>query len=362
MNTISQIIIYIMVLSMAIAAIDRMIGNKLGLADSFENGFNALGGLVLGMGGIMVSANLIGKVITATIGKLFTMIGADACMAGSLILAIDTGGYALAHSLQPIYADIANFSSIFIGSMLGPTISFTIPVALGIINKEDEEYLAVGSLAGIVCIPFACLIGGIIAGYELKMMVINIIPFALFSVLIAIGLYFFTKTTLKVFVVFSKIIIAYSSLFIGLAIIQELTPMHIVDLMPLSDVWLTCGSIAIMLAGAFPLVKIITKLFNKQLEKIGSLIGVNDKSIAGLIACLANCLPAFGLLKDMDNKGKIINCAFAVCAAFALGDHLGFCAGVEPGLIAPMVIGKILGGIMSIFVGIAIYTKKYKQN
>ena len=101
MAIISQVIVYIMVVFMAIAAIDRMFGSKLGLGDEFEGGFNAMGGLALGMGGIMVTADLIGQVLTPTVGSLFAAIGADPCMAGSLILSIDTGGYALAHAIQP---------------------------------------------------------------------------------------------------------------------------------------------------------------------------------------------------------------------------------------------------------------------
>ena len=50
----------------------------------------------------------------------------------------------------------------------------------------------------------------------------------------------------------------------------------------------------------------------------------------------------------MDNKGKVLNIAFACCAAFALVDHLGFCAGVEPDLVAAMVAAKVGGGILCI--------------
>lgn len=49
---ISQIIVYIMVIFMAVAAIDRMFGNRLGLGQEFEEGFNAMGALTLGMAGI----------------------------------------------------------------------------------------------------------------------------------------------------------------------------------------------------------------------------------------------------------------------------------------------------------------------
>ena len=114
MAIVSQVIVYIMVIFMAIAALDRMFGNRFELGTQFEEGFNALGPLALGMGGIMVTAELIGQVLTPTVGALFELIGADPCMAGSLILSIDTGGYALAHAIQPNDPDIANFSAIIL--------------------------------------------------------------------------------------------------------------------------------------------------------------------------------------------------------------------------------------------------------
>ena len=50
----------------------------------------------------------------------------------------------------------------------------------------------------------------------------------------------------------------------------------------------------------------------------------------------------FQMLKDMDNRGKIINIAFAVSASFVLGDHLGFTAGVAKEMIFPMIVGKLV--------------------
>lgn len=153
MAVISQVIVYIMVIFMAIAAVDRMFGSKLGLGTQFEEGFNALGGLALGMAGIMVTAQLIGQVLTPSVGALFKMVGADPCMAGSLILSIDTGAYTLAHAIQPNDPDIANYSAIILASMMGPTIAFSIPICLGIIHPKDKKFLALGALSGIVCSP-----------------------------------------------------------------------------------------------------------------------------------------------------------------------------------------------------------------
>lgn len=345
---ISQIIVYIMVVFMVIAAADRMFGSKFELGTQFEEGFGAMGPLTLGMAGIMVTAELIGQVLTPTVGALFATIGADPCMAGSLILSIDTGGYALAHAIQPNNADIANFSAIILASMMGPTIAFAIPVCLGIIPKTDTRFLALGTMSGIICIPFACIIGGLVAGFNMGMVLINMVPVLIFALLIAMGLKLIPTKMIKGFNVFSKLMTAYLTLFLALAIVQELTPIHVINLLPLSDVYVVIGSIAIMLAGAYPLVNVLTRVLGKPLAKLGQLMGINDVAVAGLIACCANSIPAYSMIKDMDNRGKVINISFACCAAFALGDHLGFCAGVEPDLIAAMVIAKLAGGILCI--------------
>jgi ethanolamine transporter len=114
---------------------------------------------------------------------------------------------------------------------------------------------------------------------------------------------------------------------------------------------LTCGIIAIVLAGAYPMVKFVTDKFGGALEKVGSALGMNAAGSAGLVATLANNIAMFNILKDMNPKGKLLNCAFAVSAAFVFGDHLGFCAGNNAELIGPMVIGKLVAGILAVVLG-----------
>ena len=119
---------------------------------------------------------------------------------------------------------------------------------------------------------------------------------------------------------------------------------------PISEGFATVGSIAIVLAGAFPLVHVITKVFQKPLLRLGKLLGMNDVAAAGMVATLANSIPMFELMKDMDDRGKIINVAFAVSAAFVFGDHLGFTAGFNADMIAPMIVGKLVGGVTAVLV------------
>jgi ethanolamine transporter len=95
-------------------------------------------------------------------------------------------------------------------------------------------------------------------------------------------------------------------------------------------------------------VFVITKLFRKPLMGLGRLLGMNDAAATGMVATLANSIPTFGMLKDMDDRGKVLNVAFAVSAAFVFGDHLGFTAGFAPEMLVPMILGKLTGGISAI--------------
>ena len=120
------------------------------------------------------------------------------------------------------------------------------------------------------------------------------------------------------------------------------------------------GDIAVVLAGAFPLVYVITRVFKTPLMKLGHVLGMNDIAAAGLVATLANNIPMFQMLHDMDRRGKIINVAFAVSAAFVFGDHLGFTAGFDSTMIFPMIVGKLVGGVTAVAVAMLI-TRKYKE-
>jgi len=302
---INEIIIYIMVFFMAIGALDKCIGNKFGYGQKFEEGIMAMGALALSMVGIVSLAPVLANILRPVVGPVYSALGADPAMFATTLLANDMGGYPLAMSLaqDPM---VGKFAGLILGSMMGATVVFTIPVALGIIEKEDRPYLAKGVLAGMVAIPFGCLVGGLVAGFPLVLTGIVVIP--------------------------------------GMAPIDE----------GMGIIW----SIAIVLAGAFPLVHFITKVFKKPLEKIGEKLGMNEIGAAGLVASLANNIPMFGMMKDMDPNGKVMNVAFAVCAAFVFGDHLGFTGGVDKAMIAPMIAGKLAGGILAIIIAKVLFTTK----
>ena len=346
---INDIIIYIMVFFMCLGAIDKaFLGGRFKLGPKFDEGFMAMGALALSMLGVISLAPVLANVLNPIVGPVYKFFGADPAMFATTLLACDMGGYPLAMEMAAT-PEIGRFAGIILGSMMGPTIVFSIPVALGIIEKNDRSALAKGVLVGIVTIPIGSFVGGVIQGLPVMTVVFNLIPVAIVAILIAVGLWKIPNTMVFGFDWFGKGVVAVVTMALAAAIIEELTGVVLIPGMaPLSEGYAVVGAIAIVLAGAFPMVHIITKYGQKPLMSMGKMLGVNDKSAAGMVATLANNIPMFILMKEMDERGKVINVAFCVSAAFVFGDHLGFTAGVERTMIFPMIVGKLVGGVTAV--------------
>lgn len=353
-----DIIIWIMAAFALFGAIDRIFGSRFGLGKSFEEGILAMGSLALAMVGIIALSPVLADLLEPVIVPVFRFLGADPAMFAGTILACDMGGGALAQELTSD-PQAAALGGVLNGAMLGATIVFTIPVALGILEPEDRPALAKGILCGIVTIPVGILVGGLVAGFPILMVLRNLIPIVLIAALIVLGLWRAEKAMIKGFTIFGRIITALITVGLVVAIIEALTGFAIIPGMaPISEGFETVGAIAIVLAGAFPLVFALTRVLEKPLMKAGQLLGINETAAAGLIASLANSIATFGLVKDMDHRGKIVNIAFAVSAAFVFGDHLGFTAGFAPDMLVPMILGKLAGGVTAIAVAMLLTRKK----
>lgn len=351
---INEIIVYIMVIFMVLGAIDKCIGNKFGLGEKFEEGFMAMGSLALAMVGVISLSPVLANVLKPVVVPIFNFLGADPAMFGGTLLANDMGGAALAAELA-VDPQAGMFGGLIVGSMMGVTIVFTIPVALGIIQESDQRFLALGVLAGIITIPIGSFVGGLVAGFPVMMVLKNLIPIVIIAALIAIGLWKFENAVIKGFTVFGKFVVIIITLGLAAAVVEKLTGLVLIPGMnPIEEGITIVGDIAIVLAGAFPLVLVITKVFKKPLMGLGKILKMNDVAAAGLVATLANSIPMFGMLKDMDDRGKIINVAFAVSAAFVFGDHLGFTAGFNSQMILPMIVGKLVSGITAVIVAVFI--------
>lgn len=349
-----EVLIDMMAVFALLGGLDRILGGRFGLGSRFEEGILSMGSLALAMVGIVSLAPVLAGILKPIVVPVYRLLGADPAMFAGTVLACDMGGGPLARQLtaDPQAADLGG---VITGSMLGATVVFTIPVAMGILEERDRPAMAKGILCGMVAIPFGILAGGLTAGYAFSMVLRNLVPIVLMALLIALGLWRAEKAMVAAFTAFGKILVAVVTVGLSGAIIQALTGFAVIPgLAPISEGFETVGTIAIVLAGAFPLVYVLTRVLNKPLMTLGKLLGINEPASAGLIASLANSIATFGMVKDMDDRGKVVNIAFAVPAAFVFGDHLGFTAGFAPELLPAMIVGKLVGGVVAVGVALAL--------
>ncbi len=148
---------------------------------------------------------------------------------------------------------------------------------------------------------------------------------------------------------FGKFIVVVITIGLGAAAFEAMTGVVLIPGMaPIGEALGIIGSIGIVLLGTFPVLHLLTKVLDKPLSAIGKGLGMDATSTAGIVFTLANSIPVYKMMKDMNARGKIINTAWLVPATAALGDHLGFTAGVNPEAITAVVVSKIVAGVLAI--------------
>lgn len=345
-----EILVAIMAVFAGLGALDRIFGNRWGLGKEFENGILSMGSLMLAMAGMISLAPVLSRLLEPVIVPIYHFLGADPAMFAGTLLACDMGGGTLAMQMTSNH-QAAMLGGILTGSMMGATVVFTIPAALSILDPQDQAALARGVLCGVVTIPLGVFSGGLVAGFPIAMVAQNLTPILLIAIAIVIGLWRAEQKMIRGFGIFGKIVLALITLGLAAAIVEALTGWVIIPGMaPLSDSYQTVGAIAIVLAGAFPLVHVATRILRRPLCALGRMLGINETSAAGMMATLANSIATFGLVRDMDARGKVVNIAFAVSAAFVFGDHLGYTAGVAPEMLPALIVGKLVAGISAVVV------------
>lgn len=343
----NDIIMFIMALGILAGAFDKIIGNKLGLGKELEDGFKNMGTIGLTIIGIISFAPVIADFLSPYIVPFFRKYGIDPAMFGT-ILANDMGGYYLAMGLAEDRA-MGLLAGTTISSMIGCTIVFAIPVGVGLIQEKDYKYFFKGVMLGIIAMPFGSIIAGLFYGIGFKKLVINCIPLLIVAAILILGIMFFQKFLIKAFEVFGKLMTILATVGLAVSAFKYLTGISLISGMaPLSEGAKVLIDIGIILMGSYPIIRIFKWILAKPLDIISKKFGMNAESMMGLVVALANSVPVFSMIKDMNPKGKVINSAWLVCAAACLGAHLGFTAGVAPDMIATMLIGKLSAGVLAV--------------
>lgn len=364
--SINSVIVTIMMIFMLLGAIDKARGNKRGYGAAFDEGFQAMGPLAIAMVGVIAAAPVLSMVLRPIVGPIYQMLGSSPSIFATTLLLADAGGYPLAVELAGENIVMGQFAGIIVGCTMGCILLFDIPVALTLIQKKDRPLLACGILVGVITAPIGCFVGGIVMNVmtdysmHLGAMLLSLLPVILVAVVLAAGLWFKPIALMNGFAKFGAFVTGLIAIFVAIAVFQYETGIrfplfHLMveagedGVSPLANSIEILGDIAFVLLGAFPMVEFIKRHCGGALAKVGGKLGMNETASAGIVATLANNIPTFQMMKDMNPKGKLMNVAFASCAAFMFGDHLGFVAGVNADMIVPMIFAKLACGLSALF-------------
>lgn len=385
MELFGKVVVDIIMLCAACGAVASIVSEDSELGRQFLEGINAIGPIFLPVAGIMAAAPFLTKIVTIIFGPVFQWLGADPAIAATSIVAVDMGGYQLADMLAQ--SRESWIMAMVTGFMSGATIVFSIPVALKMIRREDRDYLALGMMSGFLMIPVGVLISSLIiyltnplirqnvatageAAYQLDLniglILHNLLPLTVLCVGIALGLMYIPKIMIKGFNWFGKFMDSALRIIVVSCIIEYFTGFFtsvfgvwgfepiIADEKDIVRALEVSGYIGIMLCGAFPMVYLLRKYLAKPLDLVGRKLGLSVDAVAGILACAANALALFSMIEKMQPEDKVKCLAFCVCSAFLIGDHLSFTANFQPSLILPVLTGKLIAGILSVYVAVKI--------
>ncbi len=345
-----QVLNIVILIFSVIAAVDYVIGDKLGLGKEFKKSFRLLGDMALSMIGMIVISPLIADILSPFFDVFYSFLHIDPSIIPALLFANDMGGAPLATEIAKDSA-IGNFNGLVVSAMMGVTLSFTLPVAMEFVDKEHHKELALGILCGVATIPIGCFISGLICRLPLLDLLLNLLPLIILAIILCIGLLFFQNTCVKIFKVLGFIIKALVILGLVLGIVNFLFKKEIIkNIGTIEDGTMVCINAAIVMTGMFPLLNIISRVLKKPLVALGKKIDMDELGIMGIFSQLATSLTVFGTMNQMNKKSIMLNSAFTVSASFTFVGHLAFTMAFNSDYIIPVIVGKLISGICALFV------------
>ena len=352
---------YIMLVFCILGGLDRLLGNRFGIGKEFEKGFMLLGTLALSMIGMIVLSPLIASWLSPCFEWVYRTLHIDPSIIPASLFANDMGGASLAKEVAQ-NTSVGMFNALVVSAMMGCTISFNIPYALGIVNKDVQKEMFFGMLCGIVTIPVGCFVAGLVCRIPLLILLVDLLPLILLAAIIACGLTFAPNVTVKIFSVIGVLMRVLITLGLLLSIVEFLTGIVLLDgLADITEGANICFNAAVVLSGAFPLMYILSKLLAKPVQKLGNALGIESVSAMGFLSTIVTNATTFEMLNRMDKKGVVLNSAFLVSAAFVLGGHLAFTMAFDASYILAVSVGKLVAGICAVLLAIVLYRRVYAK-
>ncbi len=305
----NQVLMMVMAAGVLLGGADRILGNKFGYGDKFEEGFRLLGPMALSMAGMICLAPVLADMLGQVVVPVYRAMGVDPAMFG-IILAIDMGGYQLAKELA-LDGRIGSYAGIVVAAIFGCTLVFTIPVGMGMIRKEDRGFLARGIMLGLAAMPVGLVTGGLLAGLSVWECLHQNLPVTVAALLLLLGLWKIPRQMVKGFCILAEGIRLVVTVGLVAAAVEYLCGWHILPgLAPLEEAMEVVSSIAIVLLGSLPVAELLRRLLEKPFTWLGKKLGMDAGGLTGML--------------------------------------VGFTVGTEPGMLPALLCGKVSGAAAAV--------------
>ena len=350
---------FMIALGALIGALDCVFGNRLKLGDKFQDGFLCMGPTALSMVGIICLAPLLGRICGTVAVPVFRVFGIDPAMFGC-ILANNMGGYPLATAMADVQ-ELGLYSGLIVSSTLGATIVYTIPVALGLIPKINQDDFATGVMIGLVTVPIGSVAGGLVMGLELGVLICNTIPVALISGLVIAGFLILKSKVVRGFMYFASFLRVITILSLGVAAFVSITHVRLaIGLDPIEEALEVVTDMCVVQLGSIPLPYLFINLMKRPLAAAGRMLHINDVAVAAFPISCVNVMSVFMLVKDMDRRGIILSAAWYTNTICILTAHYAYTQSVDSSMVAPMMAAKLTGGVLAVILA-CFMTKNMKE-
>lgn len=340
----NQILMIVMAAGAVLGGADRILGNRFGLGEQFERGFQLLGPMALSMAGMICLTPVLADALGRVVVPVYRLMGVDPAMFGSL-LAIDMGGYQLAKELaaDPL---AGSYAGLVVSAIFGCTLVFTIPVGMGMTAPEDRPPLARGIMLGLAAMPVGLVAGGLMCGLALPACLRQNLPVFALALGLFLGLRLAPDRMVRGFCLLSEGIKALVTLGLALGAAEALTGWAILPGMaPLGEAMEVVASIGVVMLGSLPVAELLRRGLERPFALLGRRLAVSPQSLTGMLVGLVSPLPTLVMLGDMDSRGKAAAGAFLVSGASLMAAHMGFVLCTEPELLGAVAAGKLSGAV-----------------
>lgn len=335
----------IIALFVVIGGLDKITGNHLKLGKEFEKGFLMLGDLALCMTGILCLTPALVERFRPWMIKTGRFLDPSFF---SVFLSADMGGFSLAQGIAAA-EETGVLNGLVTASMLGCTLVYIIPAGYSIIREEEKEPFSQGMLIGTLTIPAGTLAAGIVMGMPGMLLLKMVFPVFCIAVVIAVGLAKIPDRMVRGCILFGKLITALATIGLIPAAVTHLTGYVVIPgMLPITEAMeIVCGC-GIILLGAYPFLKALTRVMKGILHRLALWMHVDDTSMDCLVFALANAVPVFTEMKKMNRKGVVLNGAWMVPVSAVFGDFLAYAANVAPRYLSAMIVGKLTAGVLAL--------------